>query len=308
MKIKVLHVEDNPGDARLMREILSEAPTPHFELTHVERMSDAVDRLGIEHFDVILLDLSLPDVQGLQTVYRMCGAAPEVPIVVLTGLDDESLAVKAVQVGAQDYLLKSRLDGHLSVRAIRYAIERQRSRTELRSQTLMDELTGLYNRRGFMVIAEQQLRVAYRELGDLVLVFADLDGLKQINDTFGHQEGDRALMTTAKILRETLRESDLVARLGGDEFTILAVDHSGTSAETIMARLRESLDAYNARTESPYRLALSVGVARLDPRCSFSIKDLLAEADDALYEQKRRKQRSKLDVVTVTKTDHARTS
>ena len=287
-RIRILHVEDNVGDVRLMREILAEeASSPEFEIVQVRRLAEAIERLSREHFDAVLLDLSLPDASGVETVYRTCTAVPHVPIVVLTGFDDEALAIRAVQGGAQDYLIKGRLDPASSMRSIRYAIERHRNQMELRSQSLRDDLTGLYNRRGFLLIAEQQLRSAQRDLADLLLVFADVDGLKEINDTYGHQEGDRALIATAKILRDTLRECDLVARLGGDEFTVLAVDTNGSGADTIMARLRKNLDAYNARTDRPYRLDLSVGVARTKPDHGHSVHALMAEADRALYREKR---------------------
>ena len=124
--IKVLLVEDNPGDARLLREMLVEAAYALFKLTHVERLSEALKRLSEEAFDLVLLDLSLPDGQGLETFTTVHAQAPGVPIVVLTGLDDETLAVRAVQAGAQDYLVKGRVDGDLLMRAMRYAIERHR--------------------------------------------------------------------------------------------------------------------------------------------------------------------------------------
>ena len=125
--IRVLLVEDNPGDARLFVELVRETGSGHLKLEHVERLSSALERLSREHFDVVLLDLSLPDAQGLDTLTRAHGHAPKVPIVVLTGLDDELLAVKAVRLGAQDYLVKGHVDGDLLVRSVRYATERGRA-------------------------------------------------------------------------------------------------------------------------------------------------------------------------------------
>src|SRR5579864_8662955 len=122
--IRVLLVEDNPGDARLFRELVRDTSAGRLALDHATRLDTALDRLTREHFDVMLLDLSLPDEQGLTTLTRAHAHAPNVPIVVLTGLDDEALAVKAVRAGAQDYLVKGRVDGDLLVRAIRYASER----------------------------------------------------------------------------------------------------------------------------------------------------------------------------------------
>jgi len=289
----VLHVEDNAGDARLMREYLRESEAAEFDVEVVRRVSEALACLEAGGIDVILLDLSLPDAHGLETVRRISAAAPDVPIVVLTGLDDENIGLRSVQAGAQDFLVKNRLDALLSTRALRYAIERHRARRELLSLTLVDEMTGLYNRRGFQALAEQQVRQANRQHCGLVLVFCDVDDLKEINDTYGHREGDSALMVTARILRETLRETDLVARMGGDEFTILALDTGGSGDANIMGRLADKLDAYNRGAERPYTLSLSMGVARRELRDPQSVDDLLAEADRALYEQKRAKKRSR---------------
>ncbi len=125
--MRVLLVEDNPGDARLLREALVDAGSGRVELTHVERLSTALQRLDKEHFDVILLDLSLSDERGLETLKRAREQKPEVPVIVLTGIDDEVLAVNAVREGAQDYLVKGQVDGNLLVRAMRYAVERKRA-------------------------------------------------------------------------------------------------------------------------------------------------------------------------------------
>ncbi len=164
--------------------------------------------------------------------------------------------------------------------------ERKRALEELESLSLTDDLTGLYNRRGFLALVEQQLKHARRTDERFVLVFADLDGLKQINDRLGHHEGSRALVKSAEILRHTFRSSDIVARLGGDEFTVLALAPSGDNAETIRTRLQEQIRLFNERRELPYELSISVGIVPLDPHSQPSIEDLLRKADAAMYEQK----------------------
>src|ERR1700731_452762 len=125
--IRALLVEDNPGDARLFLELVRETGAGHLKLEHVDRLDTALVRLSSEHFDVVLLDLSLPDERGLTTLLRTHAHAPKVPIVILTGLDDEAVAVKAVRAGAQDYLVKGRVDGDLLVRSMRSATERGRT-------------------------------------------------------------------------------------------------------------------------------------------------------------------------------------
>ncbi len=160
-----------------------------------------------------------------------------------------------------------------------------------------DELTGLYNRRGFMVLAERQLKLARRSGRGMLLFFIDVNGLKQINDSFGHSEGDRSLKSTAQALERTFRDSDVIARLGGDEFAALAIEASGHSEDTIRARLSEYLGTISAK-ESRCAISLSVGWARFDPRSRASIGELLVQADQAMYEQKRRRPESRSAVAT----------
>ncbi len=164
---------------------------------------------------------------------------------------------------------------------------RVRMEETLRALALVDELTDLYNRRGFSILAEQQLKMAHRGKRRMMLLFADFDGLKQINDTLGHQEGDRALIETAEALKETFRESDIIARIGGDEFVVLAIETNRSPAEILARRLQENLEARNAREGRRYKLSLSVGLARYDPEHPCSIDELLAQADRAMYEKKR---------------------
>jgi diguanylate cyclase (GGDEF)-like protein len=159
---------------------------------------------------------------------------------------------------------------------------------ELGNLALTDDLTGLYNRRGFMALAERQLKLARRSGRGLLLFMMDVDGLKKINDSYGHHEGDCALKCTAAILEETFRDSDVVARLGGDEFAVLAIEAAGHCEATIKARLLECLQSIPPG-QSLHDISLSLGVARFDPRSRTSIGEMLSKADQAMYEQKRRR-------------------
>lgn len=157
---------------------------------------------------------------------------------------------------------------------------------ELRYLALTDELTCLYNRRGFFAAAAQQLKLARRNSHDSLLLFCDLDDLKKINDRYGHREGDLALVRTADALEEAFRESDILARIGGDEFVVLALEVSSESQEVILRRLEKRLKESNVK-EPRYQLSLSIGVARFDPKRPVSLGELMALADKAMYEQKR---------------------
>jgi diguanylate cyclase (GGDEF)-like protein len=160
---------------------------------------------------------------------------------------------------------------------------------ELRSLALFDDLTGLHNRRAFWTLAAQELRVAARNNQSFLLFFADIDGLKQINDAHGHQEGDLAIIRTARALRQTFRNADIVARLGGDEFAVIALDASRQQDEGgILRRLAAHLRALHAG-ESRYELTLAVGSARYDPRNPVPLSELMDQADRSMYNEKRKR-------------------
>jgi diguanylate cyclase (GGDEF)-like protein len=287
--IRVLLVEDNPGDARLIREMLKEVRSAEIGLTSASFLGEALSLVGREAFAIVLLDLNLPDSSGIETFSRMHGEAPDLPIVVLSGFDDENAAVHAVQEGAQDYLVKGRVDGDLLVRSIRYAIERNKMSMAIRSMSLFDELTGLHNRRGFLTLAEQQLKTAVRLSKRAVLIFIDMDGMKQINDTFGHNEGNLALRETADLLRTTFRDADIVARMGGDEFVVLALMGETDDSDVLCQRLEQNLAQGNAREGRRYTLSLSLGVAFHDPSRFASVEEFIDEADHLMYERKKAK-------------------
>ena len=162
---------------------------------------------------------------------------------------------------------------------------------ELRNLALTDDLTCLYNRRGFFAAATQQLKLAQRNAQNLLLLFCDVNNLKRINDTYGHREGDLALIRTADALEQSFRGSDILSRLGGDEFVVLACEASNQTQDVLLRRLEKNLKKSNA-SEPRYKLSLSVGVARFDPQRAISLGELMAQADGAMYEQKRNHQKS----------------
>jgi diguanylate cyclase (GGDEF)-like protein/PAS domain S-box-containing protein len=166
------------------------------------------------------------------------------------------------------------------------AIERKRMEEEIRSLSLTDELTGLYNRRGFTLLAEQELKYAHRIKRSMMLIFADVDELKVINDTHGHAQGDLALQEVSALLKKSLREADIIARYGGDEFVALAVDAALESAEILSKRIQEALEARNQETDRTYTLSVSTGMVCLDPETACAMSEMIAKADALMYAQK----------------------
>ncbi len=160
---------------------------------------------------------------------------------------------------------------------------------QIMALSITDQLTGLFNRRGFLTLAEKQLKVAERARTRILLLFADLDGLKWINDTLGHQQGDDALIETAKILKGVFRESDIIARTGGDEFVVLAGGVSREDSDILKRRLQQHIDEHNAHQRKEYMISMSIGIVYKDPDTPGSIDDLISQADALMYEQKKRK-------------------
>lgn len=177
---------------------------------------------------------------------------------------------------------------------VRDVSSRKRDELRMRKACLTDDLTRLYNRRGFMALAEQHLRIARRQGKDAVVMYVDMDEFKQLNDSHGHATGDRALMAVSRLLRSTVRDCDVVARMGGDEFTILALDADVMGARAIQKRLDERLALFNASGELPMPLSLTVGHTRVRPSDTSSVSELLARADQLLYARKRRRQMTKV--------------
>lgn len=283
--IKILLIEHCANDAHLFRVLLK--AESNYALTTAPQLARGISHLIKDNFDIVLLDLSLPDGAGIEAVWRVRRAARTAPIVVLHERHDEELAARALQEGAQDYLVKEEIDRALLFRVVRYACERHRLMASLQSLALMDTLTGLYNRHGFVTIAEEQLKLARRNRSSVALAFIDLDGMKRINDELGHEFGDQALIATARILKSTFRASDLVARLGGDEFIMLGLGIQPEAIDRIHKRLLRNLAQHN-RGKSVIPVAFSVGFASHKPsrRDQKTIEQLVSEADQAMYVEK----------------------
>lgn len=222
--IEILLVEDNPGDARLVEILLEEVGGIRFDLLQAPTLEKALDTLDENGFDVVLLDLSLPDSSGLETVERVRERASDVPIVVLSGQDDEETALRSLESGAEDYLVKGQGEGEIMARSIRYAIQRKRAERRLVYLEQYDGLTGLANRTLFQDRLEQASARADRDETMLAVLSLGLNRFKRVNANYGHRFGDAVLREVARRLRSCVHEGNTVARVGGDEFCIVVDD------------------------------------------------------------------------------------
>jgi len=286
-RMRILLIEDNPDDVAVARRILRSSEQS-FSIESVGTVGESLPLLDAGQVDLLLLDLGLPDSGGLEGFHRLRAQAPDVPVIILTGETDRDAAREAVRRGAQDYLIKGELEGNLLFHAVRYAVERHAHQKELAERSLRDPLTELYNRRGFRLLAEQSLRLAKRNGRESVLLLADVDDLKSINDTHGHLAGDEALCAVAGAFMASMRESDIVARFAGDEFVALAVEAHPPGIPSLVGRFRECLADRSRTCVAGGRISVSVGMAPFDPKAAPTLEQLMDVADRDMYAEKKR--------------------
>jgi diguanylate cyclase (GGDEF)-like protein len=284
-EIRVLHFEDVAADRLFAAASLGRCTYAHFSVRHVARLKEGLAQLAAHEFDAILLDLGLPDSQGQLTFERVHQAAPNTPILVLTGRDDDATGAALVKAGAQDYLPKRELTGGMLARSIHYAIERKELQAALRQLALHDALTGLANRTLLVERARQVLALCERD-GRLAVAYIDLDNFKQVNDEYGHEGGDELLKAVAARVSAMLRPADTLARLGGDEFVVLAPQMRGRQDATLIARkLLTALSQPFPIAERSVTVTASIGIA-LYPEHGNDFGSLMAAADAAMYRSK----------------------
>ncbi|MDB5773165.1 MAG: hypothetical protein JWM42_3539 [Burkholderia sp.] len=324
--VKILLIDDSPGDARLIEHMLIDAKGFACELECVDSLTAGIERLQAGAIDVVLLDLGLPESRGLDTVLRLQSQTVSLPtLVVLSGLADEDTAIQALQSGAEDYLIKGQVDSALLVRSIRYAVERSQAkqalqqahaelerRVEERTAELAnavnalhteiserkhaeerirhmahhDALTELPNRVLLQDRIEQAIAAAERSGAQVAVLFIDLDYFKHINDSLGHQVGDRVLQMVAARLRLCLRKGDSVARLGGDEFVLsLPSPKGGADIERVSQKVLDALDRSFNIDGHDLHLGCSIGIS-LYPDDGTDVDALMRAADTAMYHAK----------------------
>ncbi len=287
--VRLLIVEDDPAYGKVLMVRFSLMTEPIFQPVQVPSLKEAQSQLEKQPMDIILLDLSLTDSRGLDTFRRVSLQFPEIPVVVLSGFDDEAMALECVRNGAQDYLVKGQFEITTLARFLRFAMERHRQQIRFRALSITDDLTGIYNRRGFFELGNHQIKIAERAERELLLFFFDLDKFKRINDHFGHAEGDWVLIRMAVLLKETFRSSDVIARLGGDEFCVLALEASQTHIPLLISRFQEKMKSFNEQVKKPFKLSCSIGYTCFYPKQATLLENLLTKADHLLYENKKSK-------------------
>ncbi len=295
-QINVLLIEDNPSDIQLVQDLLSEGNGTTYQLELAEQFKTGMKRLNGNDIDVVLINPSIPDCNSINTFQNLLDYIPEIPVLVFSDNSDDNFVSKTLQSGAQDYLIKKELNKSLFMRSIRNAIYRQKVLIDLRHSSHIDELTGIYNRRGFYIFSKQQMDIYMRHIADrkIYILSADMDNFKFINDTYGHNSGDFALKDAASILNSTFRDSDIIGRVGGDEFAILTITSADADENVILDRLDGQLKMFNEIKGRQYQLSMSIGAVEYNPEKKDSMDDLLLMADSLMYKNKQSKKDAKV--------------
>lgn len=287
---RLLLVEDEPVTARITRRMLEKVGNGYYDITLTTTLEDSLTALKSQDFDVVLTDLNLPDSKGLNTPEYIISVDPDVAVVVLTSTESDDIGIKAVQLGAQDYLVKGAFSDSTLHRCILYSRERHRLQHTIKQLAVIDELTGLYNRRGFNSLKSDVLERARESVHRGFLCYFDLDDFKNINDRFGHPSGDEALTEFAILLRRVFRKETVLVRIGGDEFLAMGVEARPGLLDENLQLLQALLKEQNKEREESYQLGTSVGLTTFGRETTLDMDQVLAMADKALYVDKRKRQ------------------
>jgi len=286
--LSILVIESDPNAILFLLTAQNTLQTKGIEpqFRFASNLDEGLNALNDRKFDIIITDLYVNDSQGLNTFIEIQKRTDSIPIIIVGESTEDELELEAIKLGAQDFLPKSDLNVGLLARTILHAIERHRLHENLKALSFTDELTGVYNRRGFFTFLEQQIALARRMQEGFYLFIIDFDYLKHINDSYGHLIGDRALIDMAQCLRTSFRRHDITGRIGGDEFGVIVINAGIENGDFLKQHLFEKLREYNTHIQEPYRLSFSIGKAYFDGMRELTINDLFSEADSNLYQEK----------------------
>jgi len=298
--VNILSIEDDDTDYGKIASCLESVEK--IRLRRVTGITEAVKYLKHRKPDVILLDYSLPDGNGIDFLRKMNRDNSDIPIIVITGEGDETIASRAIQEGAFDYFAKDNLNSTSLSRSIANTMEKARLKREIRKaqkrlaeMATKDELTGLYNRRYFMEALERETAKALRRKSLFTLFIFDLDFFKQINDTYGHPAGDRVLAEVASLLNHCIRTGDLACRIGGEEFAVILHDSQLKEAGIVCERFRKMVGDHafiihglnGPEREQVLHVTVSIGIALFDGASIQKASELISASDSALYRAKK---------------------
>ncbi|MCG8648943.1 MAG: GGDEF domain-containing response regulator [Pirellulales bacterium] len=284
-RVRVLLIEDNDVDALFVTRMLDSNPELEFDIDHVTTLADAIGKLQTFDYDVTMLDLSLPDADGLESYDQIRALDARLPVVVLTGTDDENLAIIAIESGAQDFMAKGHITGRMLFRALRFAIARQRKVMGFKAVADTDPLTGMPNRRYLESQFSEFAAKAQKRNTPLSLALLDVDHFKKINDAHGHFMGDAVLKEVSTLLTQAMPKGMLAARFGGEEFVLLMPGCDLNQASELVQSILEQL-ATMTMTFDDLVIKVTASAGAVEIKDSTRWDEFYVKADVALYEAK----------------------
>lgn len=292
---KVLLIEDNVDHSFLVKSHLHSKGRYQVEVTNSGEQGVEWIRENPSRFDIVLLDYNLPDQNGLDILRRIQSISRFIPIVVITGLGSEAVAVEIMKAGAKDYVIKT---GeyykalHITIDQVmekhKFEMLNLQLQQQLEERANKDFLTGVYNRHRFTELFEHEVHSAVRYKRPISVAMIDIDKFKEINDKYGHKMGDFALVCVSDLLKQQLRASDIIGRFGGDEFIVVMPETDKAQAQLTFDRIQQALDAFNKKGQFPCELSLSIGIGSSNGE---SYENLIELADTAMYRNKQAKKR-----------------
>ena len=284
-EVSILLIENNKKDIQTITEFINKSDRINANIQTVDSIKKAKTIIFYQKIDIMLIDLNIEEVKFEELFERFSKESLSIPYIVITDERDEDMGIEAVQKGAQDYLVRSELSERILRRTIIYSIERHEILQSLYKTTIVDELTGLYNRIGLHTLGNQQVELAKRHNDDIFIFYLDLDGMKEINDTLGHDYGDKALLTSSKIMHRTFRTTDILSRIGGDEFVVVAVKAQYEFIPIIIQRIKDYIKEENDNLKD-YQISMSIGVSKVDLEHDAPLEDAIKNADKEMYRVK----------------------
>ncbi|MCI5144671.1 MAG: diguanylate cyclase [Candidatus Electrothrix sp. AR3] len=282
----VLIVDDNSRNIQLVANIVKENG---FKVAIAQNGREALDFLQTKRPDLILLDIMMPEMDGLEACRRIKADEryKNIPVIFITALSDTQNILKAFEVGGNDYITKPFIREEVQAR-IKVHIKLKKAIEELAGLAITDELTGVFNRRYALKILTREISLSSRKKKKFVLCYIDIDNLKIINDTYGHNAGDRLITTVVQGVQEVIRASDYLFRMGGDEFMLIFPDAELTALDNLVNRLQKTL---NRKEINSIPIDFSYGFAEFDPQEPIGCKELIKKADTCMYAQKKTKKK-----------------
>lgn len=272
--IRILAIEDDPVSAGLLQGCFNLEKSIPFQMEWALTLAAGLERLAEERFDIVLLDLTLPDSAAQETFRAVRDLATEHPVIIFSSNDDVEHAREAIRQGAQEYIVKGTINARVLVRAVIFAIERHHAQRILQNRVAKDQLTGLDNRTFFFSVAEKELEIARRRQSHHCLLLFRLTALEQLPVRLDPSCQNELLVAVAKAIQAQFRSSDLIARVDDTMFAVLALDSGRDGAGTVRERLIGRLD--------DFQVLGSVGISMFDPESEKTLRDLVREAQEAL--------------------------